>query len=217
MLIIFSGIDSAGKSTQIDNLKKYYKEKGKNVKVVWSRGGYTPNFNFFKKVLRLTLKNKIPKPGHSTQRDQIFENKFISNLWLILALLDMLFLYAFVFRLFSNIGYIVIADRILWDTFIDYKLKYKSFNIENKLLWRLLVFFTPKPDCSFIITIPPQVSLERSKLKKEPFSESLNKRKKRINQYLNLIKEKKWDYTIDGSESILSVSRKINKILKNHE
>ena len=41
-LITFSGLDSAGKSTQIDKVINYLNLKKQKVRLVWSRGGYTP-------------------------------------------------------------------------------------------------------------------------------------------------------------------------------
>ena len=52
MLIEFSGLDCAGKSTQIDLLKKDLENGGLVVKVVWSRGGYTPGIMWLKNLVR---------------------------------------------------------------------------------------------------------------------------------------------------------------------
>ena len=55
MLISFSGLDCAGKSTQISLLKEYLQGKGYEVSEVWSRGGYTPGIETMKKILRTLL------------------------------------------------------------------------------------------------------------------------------------------------------------------
>ena len=52
-MIAFSGLDGAGKSTQIDLLRKKFLNERKSVFVFWSRGGYTPGMLFFKKSRRL--------------------------------------------------------------------------------------------------------------------------------------------------------------------
>ena len=44
MLIVLSGTDCAGKSTQIDLLKQFFSMKGHSVKILWARG-VTPQFS----------------------------------------------------------------------------------------------------------------------------------------------------------------------------
>ena len=56
-LITFSGMDGAGKSTQISILKNTIKSNGQRCFVLWARGGYTNNFEFLKKVIRFFLIN----------------------------------------------------------------------------------------------------------------------------------------------------------------
>ena len=50
-MIAFSGIDGAGKSTQIGLLKVHLVDNGFNVLVFWSRGGYSPGMMFLKKLM----------------------------------------------------------------------------------------------------------------------------------------------------------------------
>ncbi len=47
-MIAFSGLDGAGKSTQIDLVTDFYTKKGNTSVVLWSRGGYSPGMMFFK-------------------------------------------------------------------------------------------------------------------------------------------------------------------------
>ena len=213
-IIVFSGIDSAGKSTQIERLKKYLLSKNIKVKVIWSRGGYTPLFNLFKVNLRKVLPRSIPKPGESVNRDKTFNNKWVRTLWLNVALFDMILLYGFYYRLLKNFGYTVIADRYLWDTFIDYKLKFKNENFQLKFLWKLLEYATPVPDTSYLLTIPINESIQRSKLKNEPFSENRRQREKRYKLYLNLKEKDKWGHIIDGLKPIDRVWHEIKTKLK---
>ena len=50
MIIVFSGVDCAGKSTQIELLKKEFLGQGIESQSLWSRGGYTPGFELLKKL-----------------------------------------------------------------------------------------------------------------------------------------------------------------------
>ena len=67
MLIEFSGLDCAGKSTQIGFVKSYLEEKGYRVQVIWSRGGYTPGIE--------ALKNIVRKGGNKKPEEQSVEER----------------------------------------------------------------------------------------------------------------------------------------------
>jgi len=56
MIITFSGVDCAGKSTQIKALENYYISQGKTVKVFWYRPGYSKEMEFGKKIIRKVIK-----------------------------------------------------------------------------------------------------------------------------------------------------------------
>ena len=59
MIIVFSGVDCAGKSTQIELLKKEFLGQGIESQSLWSRGGYTPGFELLKKLLRIVIGKKV--------------------------------------------------------------------------------------------------------------------------------------------------------------
>ena len=214
MFIAFSGLDGSGKSTQISKVVNYYLKKNFKVKVVWSRGGYTPIFNVLKNILRKPGRNVIPPPGVSKQRDKTFGKKWVRVLWLNIALIDMILFYCLYFRLLKMLGYTIVADRYLWDTYIDFKLKFSEENFEKTILWKILVQLSPAPDYSIILTIPSEESLRRSNLKHEPFSENLFQRKERLTHYQDLIEKGKWDFIIDGLQPIDEVWSNIRQKLE---
>ena len=213
-LITFGGLDSAGKSTQIDKVINYLNLKKQKVRLVWSRGGYTPIFHGIKVLLRKLNPNVIPNPGESKRREKTFNKKWIRYIWIQLALIDMIFLYSIYFRILNVLGYIIIADRYIWDTFVDFKMKFRKDSFESYFLWKTLLVLLPKPDISFLIVIPVEVSLERSNKKNEPFSENLETRKNRIKIYEKLIDKDKWNILVDGTRSIDEVWGEIKVKLK---
>ena len=172
MIIVFSGVDGAGKSTQIDLLKKQITGRRLSVSSVWSRGGYTPGFELLKKSVRIVLGKKSISSGRNEKRDKAMSNSLVSRLWLMIAMLDLLVLYAVIVRIKSFLGRVVICDRYLGDTFIDFSLNFPSSNFEKTWLWKLLVAISPKPDASFLFILPVEESMRRSKLKNEPFPDS---------------------------------------------
>ena len=215
MIISFSGIDSCGKSTQIKLLENYFKEKNMRYKNIWSRGGYTNWFEFMKQVARKLPFNKLPPPGVNEKRTKMFENIRFQKVWLCIALLDLARLYTITFRLNCLLGYNILCDRYLWDTYIDFKLAFPNINLEKHILWKTLCKLTVKPDVSIIITISPEESWKRSVLKKEPFSETSEIRKIRDTLYKRLIGENKWMWVINGHDSINDIWQKIKGIIDN--
>lgn len=198
----FSGIDSSGKSTYINLLESEMIKQGMKYKIVWSRGGYTGGMELLKKIMRFLLPGKLPPSGHSEARTEMMKTKGVSSLWYTLAVLDLIRLYAVTFRFLNMLGYSIICDRYIWDTHIDFYL----MGYENKLggiLWRLLEKVHVKPDFSFCFIISPEESLRRSDAKKEPFSESLDARRKRIELYLSFVDQEKWRTTINTENKII--------------
>jgi dTMP kinase len=205
VIIVFSGVDGAGKSTQIDLLKKQIAEQGFSVSSMWSRGGYTPGFELLKKSLRIVLGKKSIPSGRDEKRDKAMSNSLISHLWLMIAMLDLLVLYAITIRIKSLLGKVVICDRYLGDTFIDFSLNFPKNNFEKMWLWKLLVVISPKPDVGFVFTLPVEESIHRSKLKNEPFPDSKEVLEQRLEIYASseLFNGKNW-VKIDGLDSINS-------------
>ena len=154
MIIVFSVSEEDGKSTQIDLLISSVTKSGHSACSIWSRGGYTPGFEFVKKALRTILGKKAIPSGKEDNRDRLISNSLVSRLWLIIAMLDLLVLYAIAIRIKSLFGKVVICDRYLGDTSIDFSLNFPNSNFEKMWMWRLLVAFSPKPDIGLLFTLP---------------------------------------------------------------
>lgn len=185
MIIVFSGTDGAGKSTQIELLQSYLSSKHSRTKYLWARGGYTPLFSALKNIARRLLQKKLPEAGESKERDQIFKKSSISTLWLSIAIIDLIIFYGLYARFNSLLGRAVICDRYIEDTCLDFKHNFGGNFDQNSFLWRSLLFLAPKPNISFLLYVPVEVSLKRSKIKNEPFPDSPETLKWRLEYYLN--------------------------------
>ncbi|MBA7554334.1 Thymidylate kinase [subsurface metagenome] len=213
-LIIFSGLDGAGKSTQIEFLIDYLRSRGRSLKFIWTRGGYTSLFNGFKNLLRKLLGKRVPPPGRNEKRERVMRSKRVQRLWLIIALLDLLRVYAFQIRFWLWFGKIVICDRYLIDTLIDFKINFRNQNVERWFLYKLLLWASPRTDISFLMLIPVEESLKRSSRKREPFPDSRRVLVKRLSMYQKLLNDKNCIF-LDGLKSREELTSKIKQIIDN--
>ncbi|MDH3246127.1 MAG: thymidylate kinase [Saprospiraceae bacterium] len=172
MLIAFSGVDGAGKTTQIELLVEHLISKGIKSKVIWSRGGYTPLFNWMKNVAGVSKSSSKDEDQYQSLRNRSLNNRSIRTLWLFIAMVDLFFLYALEFRWHLFRGKWVIADRYLLDTEIDFDLNFAQEKFDKWLLWKITKWLSPKPNKHFLLLIPVEESQRRSRLKNEPFPNS---------------------------------------------
>lgn len=207
-LISFSGIDGAGKSTQIALLTAILAGRGQRPKYLWTRGGYTGPFNSLKAVLRAVLGKGALPSGRTHARTKAFGKKWVQNVWLILAMVDLVLVYGIYLRLLKLSGRTVIADRYLADTWIDFTLNFPNAGFDRWPLWRLLELVTPRPDHAFLLLIPVEESLRRSLIKNEPYPDSKEVLCQRLEHYQRFAVEPNW-HVMDCTDSVDSVSEQI--------
>lgn len=209
-MIAFSGLDGSGKSTQIQLLVDYFKSQKIKTNIFWSRGGYTPGMELLKTFLRKYNSSSIPKKrGNSIERDSFFANDYIRKLWLLLSILDLIFYYGLYIRVVELFGKIIICDRYLFDTSIDFKKNFPKENIEKWILWRFLKLISVTPKNHFVLTISVKESQLRSKLKNEPFPDNEETLKFRLSEYLYFINNNREVISIDCNQSIKSIHQDI--------
>ena len=207
----FSGLDGAGKSTQIDLLKEYLEKSEHKVLIFWGRGGYTPGMELLKKILRKSNAPIIPKEGGKTsEREEKLKSSFTRKVWLYLAVLDLFLYYGIYMRYKRLIGYSIILDRYLVDTEIDFRLNFPKEKVTSWFIWRMLNKIAPSPDFHFLLTIPVEESLRRSKLKNEPFPDTPEVLSFRLKKYTSLSKNY---YHINCMNPLEKVSQEIQNTI----
>ena len=205
-MISFSGIDCAGKSTQIELVAKSLKEKNERVKIIHSRGGYTPLLEAIKTLIR---KDKgLDREQQDLYREQIHKSSKKRKILLWVSIFDIALYYGVYFRLVELFGKRILADRYFWDSYIDFKLKYSEYDFEKWLVWKLAKLIYLKPKKSIIYTIPTELSMYRSTLKDEPWPETEDQRKIRIDEYIKERSNDRWNCVIDATPSIEEVFEK---------
>ena len=208
LIITFSGIDGAGKSTQIELLMARLREQGRRPISVWTRGGYTPLFEKLKTVWRRLAGRAVPPSGNNPQRTQALNKGWVRRLWLVLALLDLIRVYGMQVRWWRWRGRDVVCDRYLWDTLIDFRLNFPQEAFERWWLWRWLVKVTPQTDAAFLLLVPVQDSLRRSEIKGEPFRDSPEVLAQRSARYQALAQDGRW-HMMDGLRPISELEAEI--------
>lgn len=148
MLITFEGIDGAGKTTQVNLLEGYLKEKGLKVVVRREPGGTEVG----EKIREILIRERVnPK----------------AELFLLLASRSEL---VEEIRSFLAEGTVVILDR-----FVDSSMAYQGFGrgIDPSLVEKLNEFATGglKPDVTFYLDVGVDVALERKGKAKDRFEE----------------------------------------------
>ena len=189
MIFAFSGCDGAGKSTQIKKLKEFLDQNGYKVKIVWARGGYTPVFSFLKGTFLWLMGKRSSKIGsrldhnYIKTRQSLLSNPIIARIWLAVSIIDLIFFYSVYVRAHSWLGTVVLADRYIHDTKIDFRKNFNQCFREAGVLWSILEITAPKPLIHAVLTLPVELSIDRSKKKHEPFPDDAETLAYRLNCY----------------------------------
>lgn len=207
-LITFGGLDGAGKSTQIALLTDYLVKSGRKPVYIWTRGGYTSVLQGLKTLSRRFLSRSLPPSGNSPQRSYAFSKWWVRRLWLSLALLDLLWVYGVQIRWHRYRGRLVLCDRYLWDTAIDFRLNFPQEKLDHYWLWRLLGRISPQPDASFLMLLTVEESVRRSEMKGEPFPDPPDVLRQRLAYYQDLIPRVPF-HVLDGSQPITTLFNQI--------
>ncbi|HEY1256100.1 MAG TPA: hypothetical protein VGF01_15095 [Terracidiphilus sp.] len=210
-LVIFSGMDCSGKSTQISALMESFKQRGERPIYIWLRVGYTPLFNAMKSLLRRLAGSKRLPQGESPQRDRFMRTGWKRMLWLHVAFIDMAIETAVRIRLLKILGRKVLCDRYTEDSERDLIM---NFGEDAARLpgWKMVKAIAAKPDVGIFLDLSFEESLRRSIQKNEPFADSQERRLYRAGLYEKL--KQQGDYCIvDAQRSIQEVSAAIGGLV----
>ena len=177
MLISFSGIDSAGKTTQIQLLCEYCKTHNIRVKKVWSKARGTPGVLLLKALVRRDKKMNVEEKME--YRKNVFQNPKKQKLLYIASMLDLCWYWGIYYRILGWFEEVLICDRYLWDTYVELNQDFPCINIDRSRLWKIVKLLTPKPQVSFVFVIPAEVSLARDHQKNASDIENVEVKKKK--------------------------------------
>ncbi len=207
MILSFSGIDSAGKTTQIELLYDYCCKNGIKVRKIWSKARGTPGVIWLKELVR---KDKNMDMSEKTEyRNAVFESPKKKKLLYIVSMLDLCWYWGLYYRVLNMRYKILICDRYLWDTYVELHKDFKGIDVDRSVLWKLVKAVTPKPKHSFVFIIPAEVSLARDHQKNAAGIENIEIKKNKIDLYMRLVSENRWSNVMDGMESIEELHKKV--------
>lgn len=160
MLISFSGIDGAGKSTQIQKFREYLSASGTAVTELtfWDNVAVIPQVRagFSRRVLQSD--GNIGTPEHPANRhDKNTQNVLLLVGRSILHLFDVINLRRIVRKVMSEKAGVVIFDRYIYDQLAALPMQ----SMWARTLARILLRVAPKPDLSYVLDADPEVARAR--------------------------------------------------------
>lgn len=210
LVISFSGVDGAGKSTLINEVKQQAIEKyRKPVKVIRHRPSILPilsSYKYGKEKAEQRAASTLPRQGGNA-------SKIGSLLRFTYYYMDYLFGQIYIYFKYIKRGYIVLYDRYYFDFINDSK---RTNIVINKSLVKFLYRFIAKPDLNFFIYASPEVILKR---KQELSSEDIVSLTKSYSNLFNefTVKFKNSKYVqlnnIDLSQTTNSIMNELSKVV----
>ncbi len=213
MIISFSGIDSAGKTTQINLLMQYLNENQISAKMVWSKARGTPGVVWLKELVRRDKgMNFEDKMEH---RKEVFRNPKKQKLLYVASMLDLCWYWGIYYRILGWTRKFLVCDRYLWDSYVELNEDFSCIDIDRSLLWKMVKALAPKPKTSFVFIVPPEVSLQRDIQKSgEGIAvDALELKKAKIDRYLACIERDCWTHVMDGMKPIPVLHEEVKEIL----
>ena len=133
-------------------------------------------------------------------RERVLKSSIKRRLLLYASLFDLLWYFGIYYRILDLFYKITILDRYIWDTYIELKTEFTDSNFENWILWKLVIFLSPEPRVSILITIPPEESIRRDIQKNDLTVDSLDLKKQKLSLYEKLSQNQKWSVVINGMQ-----------------
>jgi thymidylate kinase len=159
-IVSFSGVDGAGKSTQIEGLLDYLRERGLTSKI-YTFWDDIVVFSGFRERISLSVfrgDRGVGSPEKPIIRcDKNVTSWYVVVFRLVLYLLDACSLAVVVSRASAEETDLVIFDRYIYDEFANLPLKRRWARYYIRLLLKLM----PKPDLALLLDADPGAACQR--------------------------------------------------------
>lgn len=184
VLITFSGVDLAGKSTQLARTRQWLTESGYEVRCRWHRPGYSPGLDRARALVRALRPGALPPAGASPARERAFGRPGVRASWIAMACADTVVQHGMRTRADLAGGSVVLCDRYVQDGMIDLALRFRD--LPTQRLGALLSAICPKPDLAVLLMLPWDEIQRRLATKAEPFPDREDVRRARYDAYQRL-------------------------------
>ena len=159
-IVTFSGIDGAGKTTQIEALLDYLRQHGLATKIYtfWDDIVILSGFREHMSLSVFKGDRGVGSPENPiVRRDKNITSWYVVAFRLVLYLLDVCSLAIVVSRVSAAEADVVIFDRYIYDELANLPLKRRWLRFYVRLLLRL----TPKPHLAFLLDADPGAACQR--------------------------------------------------------
>lgn len=214
-LIVLTGIDGSGKTTQAKMLTSLLTDKGIDAFYVWGR--WEPVvLRFFVSWWKKKKNNSAfhARDNYKTitrSKQRLLNNNFVRWLWLALFLLEYSMQIFMRLLLALSKHRVVICDRLHYDSIVDQAInlgRHRNFLLNNlDSLWMKTVF--PVPDVVIYIDCPEDIAFRR----KNDNSTSVEYLKERREVYLYLADRYGW-FKINGAQNTKDVFLQVKNIVR---
>ncbi len=208
MLITVSGIDCAGKSTQIERLRAALAAAGEPPIVFWHRPGYSAELDRLRALVRRLRPSALPTTASPKARARAFRSRRVQQAWARLALADMAVQYGARVRAWVRAGKTVICDRYTWDGLLDLDLRFPELAPSRWAQARAVEGLAPTPDVALLLLLPREEMLRRMEAKREPFPDAPEVRDRRFDAYQAMASDPRFA-VIDAGGSVDEVHERI--------
>jgi len=217
MIVSLSGVDCAGKTTQLDRLVAYLDRRGRRPTSMWYRPGYSAELDALRAAVRKLRPGTMPhvdsdRSGHQ----KAFANPRVRRTWLAMAMADSLMHYAVKLRALDLAGRTVVCDRYLDDAMMDMAFRFPELERWSQGALGTIARISPRPRPAFLITLPYDEMLRRMAEKNEPFPDPPEIRDRRYAMYQDLARSGRYE-VIDGTRSRDAIQAQIVEAVEHAE
>lgn len=201
-IVAFIGIDGSGKSTFSKILANYFTRGGFKVRVLYlgNHGIHlAKSYNFYLSLPLDIIRNRFLPKGYMNSHKESKLSSFLFLMSKLLLFLNYLLIVLPYLWFCKKRGYIIIADRYVYDYIIN-TIKEGTY---SSVLSRLLLQFTPVPLLTLVFDIRPEVAYSRKNVEKS--LADLRMLRSLYNKFLKIIKAKRIDAECNFDEVFMEI------------